>query len=187
MSDQATFQELLARVRAGDQDAMTELVRRYEPAVRRTVRVRLIDARLRRVLDSSDVCQSVMKSLLKPAALERYKLDTPDDLLKLLARMTRNKLVDQVRRAKRPPEPPPPPPGPSPSKEAVFRELLALARERLSAEELRVWDMREAGLGWDEIAEQVGGTGEAVRKRMERAFDRVRKSLEPSAGADNES
>ena len=50
------FQELIGRVRAGDQDAATELVKTYEPAVRRAVRLRLGDTRLGRAFDSMDVC-----------------------------------------------------------------------------------------------------------------------------------
>jgi hypothetical protein len=43
MSDEPSYRELILRVRAGDQEAAAELVRRYEPAVRRVVRARLVD------------------------------------------------------------------------------------------------------------------------------------------------
>ena len=43
-----TFQDLLRRVRAGDQQAAAEVVRACEPEIRRIVRLRLTDARLRR-------------------------------------------------------------------------------------------------------------------------------------------
>ena len=56
------FRELIARVRAGDEQAAAELVRRYEPAIRRAARVRLVDTRLNRLLDSMDICQSVLAS-----------------------------------------------------------------------------------------------------------------------------
>ena len=46
MIDAPTFDELIRRVRAGDPDAAAELVRNYEPAIRRAVRFRLADARL---------------------------------------------------------------------------------------------------------------------------------------------
>ena len=52
MSDSEVFRDLLCRVRAGDQRAATDLVRRLEPELRRAVRVRLSDPRLRRVVDS---------------------------------------------------------------------------------------------------------------------------------------
>src|SRR5206468_9976043 len=59
VADESSFADLIGRVRAGDGRAAAELVRRYEPAVRVAVRVRLTDPGLRRVLDSMDVCQSV--------------------------------------------------------------------------------------------------------------------------------
>ena len=88
---------LLRRVRAGDAQAAAELVRRYEPAIRRAARVRLVDTRLNRLLDSMDICQSVMASFFVRAALGQYELETPAQLLKLLATMTRNKLANQVK------------------------------------------------------------------------------------------
>ena len=56
--------ELIRQVRNGDEAAAVELVRRYEPVIRRQIRVwlRMQDPRLRRVFDSMDVCQSVMAS-----------------------------------------------------------------------------------------------------------------------------
>ncbi len=46
MSEPSSFAQLMRRVRAGDQEAATEIVRRYEPAIRRAVRFRLKDNRL---------------------------------------------------------------------------------------------------------------------------------------------
>ena len=71
--------------------------RRYEPAIRRAARVRLVDTRLNRLLDSMDICQSVLASFFVRTALGQFELETPDQLLKLLATMTRNKLADQVK------------------------------------------------------------------------------------------
>ena len=42
-------------------------MRRYEPAIRRAVRYRLVDPRLRRVCDTMDICQSVMVSFFLSA------------------------------------------------------------------------------------------------------------------------
>src|SRR5208283_5128504 len=96
MSEPEAFQVLIERVRAGDAEAAAELVRRYEPMVRRAARVRLVDPRLGRVLDSMDICQSVMASFFVRAALGQYDLNSPDQLLKLLATMARNKLANQA-------------------------------------------------------------------------------------------
>src|SRR5579885_2113346 len=98
MSDASDFHDLIRRVRAGDEAAAAELVRRYEPAIRRAVRIRLADTRLARAFDSMDVCQSVLASFFVRAALGQYELDAPEQLLKLLATMARHKLADQVDR-----------------------------------------------------------------------------------------
>src|SRR5438270_6266312 len=98
MPEADDFQDLIRRVRAGDEAAAAELVRRYEPAIRRAVRIRLADTRLARAFDSMDVCQSVLASFFVRAALGQYELDTPDQLLRLLATMVRHKLADQVDR-----------------------------------------------------------------------------------------
>ena len=58
VSSDETFLDLLRRVREGDQLAAADLVGRFEPELRRVVRVRLNDPRLTRLLDSADVCQS---------------------------------------------------------------------------------------------------------------------------------
>ena len=97
-SEASDFDDLIRRVRAGDEAAAAGLVRRYEPAIRRAVRIRLADTRLARAFDSMDVCQSVLASFFVRAALGQYELDTPDQLLRLLATITRNKLADQARK-----------------------------------------------------------------------------------------
>ena len=98
MLESNPFRDLIGRVRAGDEEAATELVRFYEPYIRRAVRVRLVDARLKRILDSMDICQSVLASFFTRAALGQYELNTPEELLKLLITMARNKLNNVVAR-----------------------------------------------------------------------------------------
>src|SRR5213080_462665 len=99
MAEGASFQELVARIRAGDNAAAAELVRRYEPAIRRVAHIRLGEAHLRHLLDSLDICQSVFASFFVRAALGDLELNSPEDLLKLLVAMSRRKVVDQVRKA----------------------------------------------------------------------------------------
>lgn len=191
MNPPATFQELMARVRAGDAEAAAELVRRYEPVLRRTVRVRLRDQRLRRTFDSMDVCQSVLCSFFVRAARGQYEVNTPEQVEKLLARMARNKLADQVDRQRaacrdnRRVED-----GglegrdfvaavPTPSREAAARDALGKVRRLLTAEEMRLLELREAGHDWAEIAAQHGGTPEALRKKLTRALERIAERLGP--------
>src|SRR5262245_57453839 len=96
MSADDSFRDLIRRVRGGDDTAAAELVRVYEPTIRMVVRRRLYDPSLRRHFDSVDICQSVLAGFFVRAALGQYVLETPAQLLKLLATMARNKLVDQV-------------------------------------------------------------------------------------------
>src|SRR3954469_20788092 len=97
MLEENEFQDLIGRIRAGDEAAAAELVRTYEPAIRRAARVRLADSRLRRVFDSMDICQSVLASFFVRAAMGQYDLERPEQLLGLLVDMSRKKLVDRAR------------------------------------------------------------------------------------------
>ena len=185
MPEPTSFTEFLRRIRAGDQQAAAELVRRYEPLIRRVVRQRLEDQRLCRLFDSMDVCQSVLASFFVRAALGQYELRNPDDLLKLLATMARNKVVDRTRRAdvdRRVPEEALPEeaqvaPGASPSQQVALHDLVEEARRRLSPDERRVLELRQQGLEWAEVAAQVGGSPEALRKRFTRAVEQVAEQM----------
>src|SRR5690348_14389228 len=97
MSEPDTFADFIRRIRAGDDQAAAELVRRYEPLIRREVRLHLEDQRLCRLFDSMDVCQSVLASFFVRVAAGQYDLDRPEQLVKLLARMTRNKVASAAR------------------------------------------------------------------------------------------
>jgi hypothetical protein len=83
ISEGPSFRDLILRVRAGDEAAAADLVRRYEPAIRRAVRLRLRDPCLGRLCDSMDVCQSVLASFFVRAALGQYDLNSTDQLLRL--------------------------------------------------------------------------------------------------------
>jgi RNA polymerase sigma factor (sigma-70 family) len=185
MSEATAFEELIRRVRAWDQEAAAELVRRYEPAIRRAVRFRLAGARLGNLLDSMDVCQSVLRSFFVRAASGQYSLETPDQVLKLLTAMARNKLASQARRqhsqrrdnrraspiAER--ESRLVAPGDSPSAAMVVRDLQQEVRRRLAPDEWQLLELRTQGHNWTAIAAQVGGGAESLRKKLARAIDRV--------------
>jgi RNA polymerase sigma-70 factor (ECF subfamily) len=189
MEEDLDFPALIQRVRSGDESAAAELVRRYEPAVRRAIRYRLSDARLRRVCDSLDVCQAVLGSFFIRAAAGQYDLDTPQQLQKLLVVMARNKVAKQVQREKaarrdqrrRSAQPLDQQqladPEPSPSRQVAARELLQELYRRLSPEERRLAEMRNEGRDWAEIAAQLGASPEALRKRLARAVEMIAEQL----------
>lgn len=189
MTPPEEFQILLERIRAGDGDAARELVRQYEPEIRRMVRVRLTDARLRRVLDSMDIVQSVLGNFFARVAMGQFQFDQPEEVLHLLVKMARNKLNDQVRRqhARRRDlrreaggadvleavadsvE--------TPSRMAADRELVDAIRRQLTEDERYLAEQRALGRDWAEIAADIGGSPDALRMKLTRALDRVANEL----------
>jgi DNA-directed RNA polymerase specialized sigma24 family protein len=116
----------------------------------------------------------------------QFDLDRPDQLLKLLTTMARNKIRDKARRqqagrrdqrrvdvagserfdsvagA-----------GFSPSRILSGRELLEAVRQQMTPEERLLADRRAAGHEWSDIAAEVGSSPDAVRKQLARALDRI--------------
>ena len=184
--------ELLAQVRGGDAAAAEELVRTYEPELRRAIRVRLTDARLRRLVDSIDICQSVLAGFFVRTAAGQYDIQTPEELLKLLVTMARNRVIDWVRRSQADRRD-----GrrevslegedgqsmqfassqPGPVSVLVSRDLLEQVRSRLSPDELKLMEQRAEGLNWNDIAAVTGDQVNAVRMKLTRALDRVAEEL----------
>jgi RNA polymerase sigma-70 factor (ECF subfamily) len=193
MSEAQTFRDLMQRVRGGDEEAATELVRRYESTIRLTIRVRLEQSDLRRLFDSMDICQSVLGNFFVRAASGQFELDTPEQLVKLLVTMALNKLINhakQQRAARRdyrrrqgsPEEQELAGADPSPSRVATYRELLQAVRNHLSEEDRKLADLRSQGLSWIEIAAQLGENADALRFRLTRALNRVARQLRLDEG-----
>jgi RNA polymerase sigma-70 factor (ECF subfamily) len=189
MPEPDDFAVLIRKVRCGDADAAEEVWRRYEPLLRREIRLRLRDPRLRRLFDETDVCQSVMASFFVRATAGEYDLDGPEQLRHLLAQMGRNKLATQarrhqahrrdVRRLEQLPEGEGTVAmaGPGPGSALAWRELLQQFRDRLSDEERQLADLRAQGTAWADIADTLGGSPDARRVQLNRAVTRVAREL----------
>jgi RNA polymerase sigma-70 factor (ECF subfamily) len=190
MATQLPFEELVRRLRIGDAEAARALWDDYGPAVRRCVRIRMTDPRLRSVLDSVDVCQSVFGSFFVRAAHGEYDLKGPEDLQNLLVRITRNKVADWARKetagrrdrrkqveigsglydladgTK------------GPQTRVAEAEIIKAVRSRLGPDELELVDLRTRdGLEWDAIAQKLGGKATNLRKKLSRALRRAAKEL----------
>lgn len=185
------FENLIARVRRGEHDAAAELMQTYGPQIRRIARIRLTDQRLRRVLDSADICQSVMACFFQRAAAGQFELEAPDQLLRLLATMVRNRIINAGRyhaadrralrrtngddaclnevRAS----------GSTPSVIVAREELLQKFRDLLNDDERRMFELRSHGHAWADIAAEFGIEPDAVRKRLSRASARIASELRP--------
>jgi RNA polymerase sigma factor (sigma-70 family) len=189
MAEPARFEDFIRRIRAGDDRAANELVRQYEPLIRREVRYQLRDRRLYRLFDSMDICQSVLASFFVRTAAGQYDIDSREQLVNLLVSMVHNKLASAARKQHRQRRDSRrlAPDGankleqvsddsPSPS-ELVAGEELQRFRKSLSREETEIADLRGQGVAWADIAAQLGGTVEARRSQLSRAIDRVSREL----------
>jgi len=184
-----TFTDFIGRIRAGDEQAAAELVARFEPVIRLEVRMAIRDPRLNRVLDSTDVCQSVLASFFVRAASGQFDLANPQRLTQLLVKMARNKLAAEARRHHRERRDvrrlreetgkklDAIAAGPTPSQLVAGRDLLQHFRRQLTDGERRLAEWRAQGRTWDEIAAMVGGNPKTLCRQLCRAIDRVSRQL----------
>jgi RNA polymerase sigma-70 factor (ECF subfamily) len=189
MADAEAYRESIRRIRAGDEQAATELVRRYEPLIRREVRLHLEDQRLRRMFDSMDVVQSVLASFFVRTAAGEYDLGSPEQLAGLLVQMTRNKLASAARKQYRLRRDTRRIEGddealrltaandPAPGDELAKQEVLHLLRQRLTSEEREISTLRADGRSWDEVAVVLGGKAQARRMQLTRGVERAAREL----------
>jgi RNA polymerase sigma-70 factor (ECF subfamily) len=190
MGDTSVFADLLGRVRGGDADAATDLVRKYESAIRVAVRTHLSDPALRRQFDSMDVCQSVLASFFFRAAAGQYDLRDPAQLVALLTKMARNKLAMRARHEYRHRRDirrdvrlddryqEPMAAYTEPAQQTLGRELIERAFALMEPPIRDIAIRRVRGMEWAEIATQLGGTAAARRKQFQRAIDQIALSLD---------
>lgn len=186
MSSDQSFRALLAQVRAGNEEAAAALVQQYEPAIRRAIRVRLTDPGLRRVMDSIDICQSVLANFFIRVHAGQFDLDSPKQMLNLLITMAQNRLRDHVRgqHAERrdqrrlladgaPALEAVPDEQPTPSRIVAAKELFQKMCGQLSPEEKYLVEQRALGREWQELADELGGSADALRMKLTRALNRL--------------
>ncbi len=185
----SVFHDLIERLRRGDVAAADELYRGYGEQLRRMVRIHLTDSRLRRRIDSADICQSVFGNFFLRMALGQFDIPSASALLSLLGVMARNRVAHHAkmqRAARRDVRREIPLaiddldlPGTeeSPSQIIASQDLIAAFFQRLDDENRAIADQRRDGLSWDEIAAAFSRSGEATRKQYQRALTRIAKEL----------
>jgi len=190
MPDPVEFHELIRRVRSGNEDAATDLVRLFEPYILRVIRIRMRERpdyeRLRHAVSSADICQSVFTSLFVRLKDGRFELDHPDDLTKLLTVMARLKIATQARRRsvrwrdvlRDDPTQNCVDSGPGPEKPVDDKDLSEAILKLFSLDELEILNRRLDGETWSQVADAIGGTPDARRHQLERSIERVRDTPE---------
>lgn len=190
MSDAPDFPTLLARAGEGDEAALQELVRQYEPKVRIVARV-LLGPALRPYLDSVDLAQSVHKSVVTGLRDRRFAFTNPDDLIGLAITILRRKAAKHWRHLQRQrrlsgvngeqsggdlagvltalscPEA-------DPATEAQYRDQVEHLCAHLDESEKKILDQRLEGYTPAEIADRIGVSRVALRVRLTRLRQRLK-------------
>lgn len=168
--------ELLARLRAGDEDAYAALFREHYPGLVVTA-TRLLNERAL----AEEIVQDVMLELWR----RRESLVLTGPVRAYLQQATRNRSLNRIRQAKTakrgeiyirgPSE------SPASDSQVVSRELqsaAAAAIASLSDPQREVFEMnRTGGLTYTEIAETLGISVKSVEARMGRALKQLREQL----------
>lgn len=138
--------------------------------------------KIRSRLGSSDICQSVFKSLFVGLKEGRFELNQPAQLQNLLRIMSRFKIATEGRRLSvilrevmdegSPPDQADS--GPSPEKPIDDQDLAEAILRHFSEDELEIVQRRLDGQTWPVIAAQLGVDADTLRRRLERAIKRVR-------------
>ena len=180
---------LLNRFRAGDPRVAADLFDRYFGRLRALARRRL-SPRLARRIDAEDVVQSVYRSFFSGASAGRYVLSRGGDLWRLLAGITRYKLLRQVRYqtaarrsvAREVPLDPIDETGRLGSPHAIvdWADELEGINAQLAPFDQRVLELRLQDYQLAEIATATGRSERSVR----RALARVRELMTEPASAD---
>lgn len=185
MSDLHSDRSLLGLWRTGDEQAAQQLFDRY---AERLVRLagRHLSQRMTRRVDPEDVVLSVFRTFFVRARDGQFTLEGPDDLGKLLTRMTLIKVLRQVQRhraarrdvnAEAEPGPQAEDPAalllsrePGPEVLQAFLDQLTHFLARLRPEDRQILEMRLAGHSSAEIAHELG----TYERKVNRVLERVR-------------
>lgn len=179
--DTATIEGLLHRLSSGDEAAVGEVFRVYEPYLRRVVRRRMPTQAQAR-FDSGDVLQSVWADLLPGFRAARWSFTDAGQLRAFLIRVVQNRLYDRSRRALRQTaqeeplavlssEPPAAQPRPSEHAQAGMTWDLLLAS--CPPEHQDILRLRRAGLTYPEVADAVGMHEGSVRRVVRELARRI--------------
>src|SRR4051794_33361153 len=186
MAESAHDRSYLNMWRAGDENAAKHLFDRYVDQLVALAR-RRISQRLSSRIDAEDIVQSVFRTFFNRAKEGQFTVEDPDDLCKLLARITVHKTLRQVAFHKRGKRDAGMETGqseisqelllsllggePSPEETTAFLDQLEHFLCQMKPDDRRVLEMRMEGYSNVEIAAKLGITDRTIRRLMERVRD----------------
>jgi RNA polymerase sigma-70 factor, ECF subfamily len=197
MAEESSFDELLARLRTGDEDAARQIFQQYATRLIGLARVHL-DSAVRRKVDAEDVVQSVFKSFFVRIEKGEFDLENKDNLWSLLVDITLHKCghkVRDLRRQRRDIRREADPrrtaddsalswqalaPGPTPAEAAIMAETVEQVFSELKERERQIVELHLQGHEISDIQVQVKRSAytvrdvlKRVRKRLERQFEQA--------------
>lgn len=176
------LQEFFAALRSGDPQTVEPLLNRLDPSLRRIIRARLKDARVRSVADTSDIFQSLLKDFLFQKESERSPSESSGGMYAYLAAAACHKIQAKLRKERRhvgslADDFEPVSSEPQPTKRLEDRDFVEAVRERLGEDGRLLFDLAVQGLAWSEISVVVGGKPDALRMRLRRGIANVLSEL----------
>jgi DNA-directed RNA polymerase specialized sigma24 family protein len=170
---EAGFQKFLEILRSGDEEAVGRLLADFDPFLRRAIRLRLFNRRARRVVDTADILQSLLKDFLDRKGTNGAAASSRR-LRAYLTAAAQYKIAGKVRKERRrtadlcdvaePVSQEPPP-----SNQAENRDMIDAIRSRLDDGNRRLLDLSQQGRTWREIANEVGGHADTLRIQLRRS------------------
>jgi RNA polymerase sigma-70 factor (ECF subfamily) len=181
------IQELLTRIKNGDEGAARELLTRYEPKIRLVVR-RQLPRLLRSRFDSLDFLQSVWGSFFHKIQTSPNDLNEEQNLVTFLAWAARNKVIDEYRRAAtqkqdihreerleaRGDQAVGLAAGDTPSELVQAHETFDRLRDLLPEDRRIIVELKAAGYSSKEIGDRLGISERTVQRVLEDLRDRAR-------------
>lgn len=198
MSDTNSFDEVLGRLKQGDEQAAAEIFTRYTSRLIGLARNRL-NNQLRQKEDPEDVVQSVLRTFFIRYADDQFELDGWDSLWSLLASIALRKcgrrvqrfgtagrdLGREIRMAASDSESRATweaiSEGPSPEQAAMLNETLDQLLRGLDERKRKAVLLRLQGFTIEEISDQIGRSERSVHRTLARVKDLLRQ-VEASSG-----
>jgi RNA polymerase sigma-70 factor (ECF subfamily) len=148
--------------------------------------------RLRRREDPEEVVQSVFRTFYRRNAQGEFRIDSSADLWRLLATITRHKLLKHVekhgaakrdpRREEHPEDDVVPGRAPTPEEAVVAADLIETALAGWNDTYVEILDLRLKSYTENEIAAALGCTRTLVRTKLNRIRQRLQELSEADAG-----